>query len=297
MAIATLERKSWSFPNATAEEPNGWLSPSQVTEFLGCPFCYYLARVKKVPKPVHVSLPMGGGLHKAVEHIRTKLVGGPRQGGGDPTTHIPEAIDLAAGHFEQSLTVDEETGGEIIVDMSDYGELAEVKDHTVKLARYLLPEITKLDVQRGLLHAETEIADLDVPNPWPFRIKGRIDAMYGENRGENDFVVMGEDLKTGKKQEAPGLSAAIQCAIYDSFIGGVRWAVDVLAKTKTPSFKSYWMGERGYLDEGEHRRVRELVLDVADRISAGDFPKRPSWMCKYEHGYPIFRVAVSGFGE
>ena len=98
----------------------------------------------------------------------------------------------------------------------------------------------------------------------------------------------GADLKTASKQQSPTFAVALQVAIYRSMVP-VTWFVDQVAKTKTPSFVSYSLS-----DDGENF-VHELVLEVADRICRGDFPARPGFLCKYEHGGPSFSVTVEGY--
>jgi hypothetical protein len=111
---------------------------------------------------------------------------------------------------------------------------------------------------------------------------GRVDALYGP---EPEMCNAGADLKTSSKQMKPAFGAALQVAIYRSFLP-VTWFIDQVAKTKLPSFVTYVLS-----DEGDEF-VRDIVLDVANRIAAGDFPARPGFLCKYEHPGPVFTATV-----
>jgi hypothetical protein len=218
---------------------------------------------------------------------------------------LPEA---AAEHFDDNLasgadncdacwqkTTDEKAkcgycGGtgklaETLLDLGAYGNVGEAKDHMVAIAKYVLPEIAKLDAARGLVAAELDLKDF--PNPWPFPMAGRVDALYGP---APDLCHGGADLKTASKQMTPAFGAALQVAIYKSFLP-VTWFIDQVAKTKVPSFATYVLSDDG--DEF----ARELVLDVANRIAAGDFPARPGFLCRYGHPGPVFSVTVDGLAS
>lgn len=225
-----------------------------------------------------VALPIGGAVHKAVEAQRLEMLDKCK-------SSVEDYVWFATDHFDASLTVDEETGGEVEVDIAGYESIGEAKDHAVAIARYVLPEIAKLDAQRGLVAAELDLRDFD--NPWPFPMYGRVDALYGPDPEHCD---KGADLKTSSKQQSPTFAVALQMAIYRSFVP-VTWFVDQVAKTKTPSFVSYSLS-----DDGEDF-VHELVLEVADRIARGDFPARPGFLCRYAHPGPTFSVTVEGYLE
>src|SRR5262249_38679946 len=127
------------------------LSPSQITEYLACPACFKLSRIDRVAKPMNVALPVGGAVHKAVEWQRLLMVDGGNT--------MVDASDIAADHFDKSLEVDPETNGEVMLDLGDYKDIGTAKDHAVKLTKYVLPEIAKLDAQRGLIAAELDLRD------------------------------------------------------------------------------------------------------------------------------------------
>lgn len=295
-----IATRSYAFPHAAH------LSPSQITEYLSCPACFKLARLDRIPRPVNVALPIGSAVHKAVEMLRSSVIEhGPFEGGAEADQTIGELAEtFAADHFEVAVQDSADRcdecrnlppadkakcsycGGtgklaETILDLGDYADAGTAKDHAVKMAKFIAPAIVKLDAQRGLVAAEQDLADFE--NPWPFPMRGRIDALYSTN---GEVYTAGADLKTSSKQQAPDFMAAVQLGIYHSFIPG-QWFADVVAKTKTPSFQSY------VLEQPSEGFLGDLVLDVADRICRGDFPPRPGFRCNYVHGQPKFTVAVS----
>lgn len=261
-----MTRTTYAFPHSDH------LSPSQITEYLGCPLCFRLNRIDRIPRPTSIALPIGGAVHKAIEVYRRDRL--DPQGAKFPPLQ-GAVIEEAAAHFDEAVTGQED------LDLGDYADAGQAKDHMVKLVEFALPHVAKLDTERGLVAAELDLKDFE--SPWPFPMHGRVDALYSDN---GEFYSAGSDTKTSSKQQAPDFMAALQIGIYRSFIPGT-WFADVLAKTKTPSFQCYT------LDAVGDDFVRDVVLDVADRICRGDFPARPGWRCKYKHGNPVFRMAVS----
>lgn len=294
--MIAAERSVYRFPNAGQSYygdgrtyENGWLSPSSINSYLACPLCWKWERIDRFPKAMAIDLPIGGAVHKAVEHLRRRRLS------GEPFDLIaPDALEEAGRHFDQQFVnpVDDETGGEVLIDLKDFEDEGKAKDAMIRWSREFLPWIDALDTERGLIFAEAELSEFDVPQPFPFTIVGRIDAGYGaplEEPRDYEFR-LGADTKTSKKQAAPGLSAVIQTGIYREFVGG-DWLVDVLAKTQTPTFRTYSIAPT----EAQAAEVRRLVMDVAEHICAGDFPPRPGYLCHYDHGLPAFSVTVGDF--
>src|SRR5258706_15018759 len=97
------ERTKYTFHNTTETEP-GWLSPSSITEFLRCSYCWKLNRIDHMARPLGINLPIGSAVHKAVEQARLAVVAGE--------THWAPNSEGAADWFDQEITqpVDPETG-------------------------------------------------------------------------------------------------------------------------------------------------------------------------------------------
>ena len=289
------ERTKYTFPNTTTEYA-GHLSPSQVTSYLSCPLCYYLGRIKKLPKPLSINLPWGSGIHKGLEVARLSTAPAPQR--------LREAIEAATGHFDAECAqpVDEETGEPIDAEI-DLGEkfnsLGEVKDKVAAMAEFAIPRVLALDAKRGKIAAvEFNLSMLGV-SPYPFAIEGRMDAIYSDwlTDTKPEDCELSADFKTSSKQEPPDELTAIAQTMYREHwtMRGKELLIlaDVADKRVHPEVKSYPLVVDDYAQELTHR----TVLDVADGISAGRFPPHPSWRCDYIHGYGEFQIAVSGFPE
>jgi len=292
-----ITRSKFVFPNTT-EEYEGHLSPSQVTEFLACGQCYYLNRVRKLPKPLSINLPIGSAIHKAVEQARLDAATFHRLG----TQPLP-ADEVAASWFDQEVSQpsDPESGTEIMeVDLgSRFDSLGKAKDLVVSLALYVVPHILKLDSERGKL-AATEFNLLQLPSPWPFKVEGRMDALYVDwlaDATKPELATLSSDLKTSSKQEPPDEFTAIAQSMYRQFwiSRGLSMAIlaDVAAKTTKPSLATYSLNT----DDYGQQLTYQTVLDVAEDISAGRFRPRPNWRCSYLHGFNEFQAAARGFDE
>lgn len=292
--IAEPVRSRFIFPNTT-EEYEGHLSPSQVVEFLACGHCYYLNRVRKLPKPLSINLPIGSAIHKAVEHARVAVQSGK--------THWQPNSEVAADWFDQEISQpsDPESGTEIMeIDLgSKFDSLGKAKDLVVALTSFVVPKILALDAKRGKL-AATEFNLLQLPSPWPFRIEGRMDALYVDwlaDASKPELATLSSDLKTSSKQEPPDEFIAIAQSMYRQFWVSRELPMiilaDVAAKTVKPSLVTYSLNA----DDYGQQLAYQTVLDVAEDISAGRFRPRPNWRCSYLHGFNEFQMAATGFPE
>jgi PD-(D/E)XK nuclease superfamily len=291
------ERTKYEFPNTdeVRGEP-GWLSPSSITEFLRCGYCYKLNRIDHVARPLGINLPIGSAVHKSVEQARLSVIEGK--------THWAPNSDVAADWFDQEVAqpLDPETGEALDVLEIDLGSkfdsLGKAKDAAVALAKFAVPEILKLDKQRGKIVAvEFNLSMLE--SPYPFAVQGRLDALYADWLTETkpeDATIMA-DLKTASRQAAPDEYTAIAQSVYEEFYfhrtRPLAVLVDVVSKTKNPDVVTYPLS----IDDYGRNLVHQTVLEVADDISAGRFRMRPNFLCPYIHGLPEFQVAVSGFPE
>lgn len=287
------ERTRYTFPNTTEDNP-GWLSPSQVTEFLRCGYCYKLSRIDRLARPLGISLAIGSAVHKAVEQARL-----------DPQNRdfMGIALSTAADWFDQEVAApsDPEDGAPLAeIDLgSKYSSLGEAKDHAVKLATYAVPMILALDRKRGKIAAvEYNLSMLE--SPYPFAVQGRLDALYvdflADGSKPEEAIIMA-DLKTSSKMAPPDEYVAIAQSIYEEF-----WThrgrslvvlADVVSKAKNPDLQTFPLA----IDDYGRGLVHQTALEVAEDISAGRFRMRPNFLCPYIHGLPEFQVAVSGFPE
>ncbi len=297
--IDTPVRSTYTFPNTTEDNP-GWLSPSQITEFLRCGYCYRLNRIDHLPRPLGINLAIGSSVHKAVEQMRLLVA----EGQDLRTLHGYD--ELAGDHFEQEVSqpTDPETGEALDlleIDLgSKYQTIGEAKDHAVALAAFTVPKILALDAKRGKVAAvEYNLSMLDV-SPYPFAIQGRLDALYVDwlddhTKPENATIMA--DLKTSSRLAPPDEYVAIAQSIYEEFwtVRGKPLVVlaDVVSKAKHPELQTFPLT----IDDYGRQLVHQTVMEVAEDISAGRFRMRPNFTCPFLHGLPEFQVAVSGFPD
>lgn len=298
MASSVAEGTAYRFPTATDANPIGHLSASQVGEYRDCPRCYFHNRVEHRPRYGTIHFAIGGGLHKVAEVIG-KAVLDRRE------IELDEVQTVAAEEFEGrvSLPVDDESKTELVIDLGKYTQLGEAKDDTTRFARVLHERLPKLFRARGLLAVEWDMSQLPhemLAAAFPFPVEGRLDHLYGSDDG---IVTSMTDLKTSSKRGGPDENGSVQFAMYGlpAYLAGSEWLVgcDTLIKTVTPQFETYWANGDGRITPEQYAAVREIILDVAARISRGDFPIGKGWNGKhnYEHGVPPFSIAVHGFNE
>jgi hypothetical protein len=201
------------------------------------------------------------------------------------------SIEMAGQSFDQNLA--DPSREEAGLDLGDFGNVGIAKDEAIRLAKLTLAWVADLDRARGLVGAETWLDQMG-DGGWPFKIRGRVDALYGQFPEDGDGLIVssGSDLKTARDSRTPSFGVALQMGIYSTFLP-VPWFVDVMPKTKVPNPVTYVCD----VNNDQRENVRALVLDVAERLRNGDFPARPGFLCHYSHGEPTFSRAVTGFGE
>lgn len=306
MALA-LDRSHYALPT-------GYLSPSQINEYRDCPRCYCLNRVERKPKPDTIHFAIGGGIHKAAETIGRHIIAGR-------DWNLDEALTAAEQDFHKRLEnpIDEDGNQiDVVVDFGKYDDgeaddavvIGKAKDDTIRFTRLLCERLPRLFKERGLVAVELQmVSDQTLVNPgeegllvdgfWPFPFKARLDHLYGDQDGFNAVT----DLKTASKRGGPDENGKLQFVTYGlpAYQTGTPWRVgtDILLKQRTADMEHRWANTDGYLTEANIDWGYNVVLDVAERISRGDFPIGKGWNGRhaYDHGEPVFELAVSGFSD
>jgi hypothetical protein len=102
-----------------------------------------------------------------------------------------------------------------------------------------------------------------------------------------------KDTKTTSRTGEPDVYSAMQLGLYGmpDYMRHRRLiplAIDQHVKTKTMFHTDYWaLG----VTADHILRIRDLVINAAEGISAGRFPARPGWWCRYgreAHALPSF---------
>jgi hypothetical protein len=157
-----------------------------------------------------------------------------------------------------------------------------------------------LDIESKLGILEVESA-VDFTDCFPFPLIGFCDVrLLWEQPGLARDWSMIKDTKTTSRNTPPDAYAAMQLALYglpDLLRHGqtIPLAVDQHVKTKTSFVTNYWaLGP----SREQLLRVRDLVIAAAEGISAGRFPARPGFWCRYplSHSLPDF-VSYTGPDE
>ena len=300
------------------ELPTGYLSPSQINEWRDCGRCYYLNRVKRQPKPDTIHFAIGGGVHKAAEVIGRHIIAGE-------DFDKDEAIQASMDDFDHRLANPTDEDGnpvDLIVDFGKYDDgeadeavvIGKAKDDTHRFTKLLIERLPKLFKQRGLVAVELQMVSdesllkegeegLLVDGVWPFPVKMRLDHLYGTAEAFNAQT----DLKTASKRGGPDENGKLQFVMYGlpAHQSGQPWKIgtDILLKQKTADMEHRWANQHlnppGYLTDENIDWGYNLIIDVAERISRGDFPIGKGWNGRhaYGHGEPEFQLAVSGFGD
>jgi hypothetical protein len=300
--------------------PKGYLSPSQVWQYLTCPACYQHMYVERVPIPVSADLLIGRYAHVAANRLRARMMS------EEWTDFTPlefqnlaghklleECYDLAADEFnhilEDRTIVDEDSGEPLPIEVEltkKYDSLEEAKDVAHNVTRVALPKMAAYDAEAGLEAVEQWVWGLGPALPedadqaaydaeagepvFPFPVKARLDVMYHNG--------VKKDLKTATRNGAPDALARIQLVTYDlpwyAMGEPQKLGFDVAVKTKAPDFNVYWLNGTGEVTPDQYEYVKATVLRVAGDISAGRFPVNEAALWhKYEHGLPGCERAAS----
>ncbi len=291
------ERAVWRFPNYDLDDAGlGWLSATQLKEYLNCGLCYEARRVLRIPYHASEHFAIGGAVHMTAEMAGQLFLG------GDPAPHqsaASEILGAAEVAFEENAEEVSHGGVELIP--LDPVVRGAAKDKAMILSAWFLPEAVKLFHSRGLWNTEISFdrlsGEFGLANPFPFAIRGKVDAIFDDGTK----VPLVTDWKTSARQERPALETRIQTALYGLYwhMNGfnVRLCVDVIGKTKTPSLRQYLIGDpsTGLVGPAAFQVTRDTIIRTADRICAGDFGLGPGWNGRhdYDHGLPEAHLLVA----
>lgn len=228
--------------------PKAYLSPSQITTYMQCPRLYYWRYVLGEIAPPRGATVQGTATHRAAQAaLIHRMTTGERMS-------TEEVQDAAAGAFdagipEADLAIDEEQGA--------------LKDEAVGLAALWLEKV------EPLLHP------VAVEERWEIEVDGIPVVGYMDVREEDGIC----DLKTvGRSPEADQAEKSVQFALYaiageachGMFAPEIR--ADYLVKNKTPKH----IRQALTLPEGRLAAAEDAVVEVAEAVSAGRFPRNPS---------------------
>jgi CRISPR/Cas system-associated exonuclease Cas4 (RecB family) len=236
------------------------LSPSQVNEYLDCPFRWYCSSVLRLPEPVTDSLAVGQAMHQTAAALLA------RKRGGQPVTPdvvgeiCAQACDDQLSLIETTAPRDEEEASELAADRAA-GE-DQVRTLTDLWWQAAAPSIAPAQIE---LATTGHIAGVEV--------HAIIDCV-----DESGTVI---DLKTAAKRpngiSAPHRLQVITYAMLHAPADESHTArLDYLTKTKTPAYVQLKTG----LQEPDYRYAEAIYPMVAAAMDDGLYlPNRGSNLC------------------
>ena len=244
---------------------------SRVRAFQSCPACFELEYILKVPRKTHIALPRGGALHEGVQVARQAVM----DGAWDEYT-LDNAVTTAINVFEDEIA--EIDPGNLDLGSTAYMTPADAKSDIRSMVTVAINEIVATEVAVGIAAVEARV---DFAGILPFFFDAYADVLLKDGTLK--------DLKSSGKKAPPDAWARIQLLVY-----GLPWhragqhvqlQIDqVMLPTKTqlhPSVAFHAVESQPHNFDA----AQKLVLQTAAAISTGIFPPRPSWSCRYQHGF------------
>ncbi|MCZ7645930.1 MAG: PD-(D/E)XK nuclease family protein [Planctomycetota bacterium] len=261
MSVAVLPH-----PPVTTTTPTGteYLSWSRIRSFRDCPKLFYYRYIAKVPaERVPAALPFGGVFHQAIELVTEARLAG---------RGLPSLETLLA-EYDRAWAESTSNGPPVaFAKGEDAKSLRETASRMLEAYR----EFSQSEKSEIIaIEHEARFAVAGVP------IVARLDSV--ERRGEDLLVT---DVKTSKSRygETKILESVGQTVLYS------HAAVELLralgARRIVPRFVVVTKGKSPVVQvieppvgREDAQRVRELVADAHQAISAGAFPRNESWRC------------------
>ncbi len=232
-------------PEPRVPRPGLQLSPTDIARYMACPLAYRYASVDRVPARWDPNRAIGNSIHAALEaHFRD----GVPEGGAD------KVIARFAAEMKSRGAADTAVGQQA---------LDRVRRHIPGyLERVRKAGVRPVGVERAF--------SLKVG---PHVIHGRIDRIDAHPQGGHQLV----DYKSGR---APFRETEAGRLVLITYIEGARdaWGIE----PRGAVLEYVLDGEMRPVnpDGRERAEAMDLVRQVADGISAGEFDARPGWACR-----------------
>jgi DNA helicase-2/ATP-dependent DNA helicase PcrA len=229
------------------------LSATDIEIYKICPLRYKYARVYSIPREQTLRQRFGILVHQVLERFHTQLADSPPSNGD---------------------SVVDETGGERLLTLFEHGWRRSGFGDTDEERQLHEKAVTAL----GVYHENFRTQDASpvwFERNFAFHIgnhllRGRVDRVDRHTDGSYELI----DYKTGRAKTASQLKDDVQLSLYQ--IGAKEsWKLDA-------SRQSYYYvldNEQVPLEPGDEQvlRVRDTVVEVAERIRSQDFGPTPSW--------------------
>ncbi len=241
------------------------LSASQINTWLMCPRKYRLHYIDRLPwqqKPA--SMILGIAVHEAVEAYYKAVSEG----------HHPSHQDL---HDMLATSIHESTE----TTPTDTEDMEALVSQGQTLLDLFLANVQPQHIQAIEEPFNVALLDSDTGQVWDTPLVGRFDLVEADSTGTPVIV----DLKTmARRPSDTDLHTNIQLLTYAYAarqIGLVKEAdpvllrLDILLKTKTPSFEQRYLT----LTADSDKVFLGLATGIAEAVKAGVFPENPGWQC------------------
>lgn len=254
--------------------PTKYLSNSQINLYMNCPERYRQKYVLGKTWPGSSNMSQGRLIHEVLEYMH--LFKRDNRGQMPPRErHQDHITDLLDEHFEDVDVWDDKTPD-------------------VETAEKFSRKLTNIYYDKRL----EDVNVRDAEKRFTMMVKGRIPFVgyvdliewTDENPPNYDdpltqpYDIHPEDLisdvkTTGRKYGKHRIRNSLQLTLYADGLGVEKVGYDLLVQTKTGKTRYY--KQRDTRVEGEKIHARDVVEDVAEAISAGNFPKTTPehWMC------------------
>ena len=232
-------------PEPRVPRPGLQLSPTDIARYMACPLAYRFASVDRVPPRWDPNRAIGNSIHAALEACFRE---------GVPDDGADKVIARFAVEMKRRGAAGTAVGMQA---------MERVREHVPKyLDRVRKSGVRPVGVERAF--------SLKVG---PHVIHGRIDRIDSHPQGGHQLV----DYKSGR---APFRETDSGRLVLVTYIEGARDAWGIEPRGAVLEYVLDGEMRNVHPDGQERAEAMEMVRDVADAISAGEFEPTPGWACR-----------------
>ena len=268
--IAGLDIKANPDERLKNKLPRGYLSVSQVSQYMRCGEAYYFKYVLDKKTPSTYYQVQGRGVHKAAEKLHLRII-------ANESMTVDEMVSEYSDLYDKEIQ-------EVTFDVMKEEDPATIKDAGVLLTR---------KYHRAALGMEIDpVTNLAYPPVKPIAaeriLNVEIETCSGEKLPFMGVIDLEEedaiaDLKT-KKKAASQLDAdnSLQLSLYAHMTNKRKVRLDQLIKP-TKRIPERFLRTEATRTEGEVAHAVDVVSEVADDIARGRFRKTSpeNWWCSH----------------
>jgi DNA helicase-2/ATP-dependent DNA helicase PcrA len=263
-------------------------SYSQLAAFSNCPYQYRFAHILKIPMRGKAVFSFGKTMHGTLQKLFELVVekkglgqGDLFSGGNNPPTPLSKGGDIAVKiSFDEILNLYEKSW------IDDWYESKAQKEEYRKKGKEILKGFYEKykDNWPNVILTEKGFNIKLKSNGNLYTVRGVIDRIDKENDPEKSLRSLGAgkikivDYKTGAPKEKLSFEEKEQLLIY-------QIAVKDLFREEVGSLTFYYLddnSEQEFLGSTEDlEKVKEKIIKNIEEIKKGEFPPKPSQLCKF----------------